>query len=474
MIIDKAGCDKSKLSAKRSRAYELIAAEKKRVENFAGFHSGLFSDLCKTDEKVYKLLSDEYERVRDTIQLIAAENQCSRSVLAALGSIIQNKTIEGFAGKRYHGGSSVIDSLECIAIERAKRVFKAEYANVQPHSGTQANQIVMTAVLGRGDVVLSLGMDQGGHVSHGADVSFSGKFFNVENYCVDPKTFLLDYESVRHKAMMLKPKLIICGCSAYSRVIDFAKFRQIADECGAYLLADISHVSGLIAAGVHPGCIDHAHFTTTSTYKPGGPRGGLILMGRDFDTKFALGEKEIELSKLIDKATFPGVQGTPYANNIAAKAVFFGEMLAEEYTERQRKIIKNAQLLASEMADHGFDVITDGTDNHMVLINVANYREGLNGYIAQHALEDCGIVVNMNKLPYDTKPVSVTSGIRLGTPIITKNGMGAEQISLISDIIKEVLGNVEIVSVKSYKLDEQVRTSVIRRVRSLNSGFFNP
>ena len=467
-----AGCEKQiKATQASNRVYELIAAEKKRSETFLGYHSGLFAELKNTDADVYQYIAAEYERLRSTIQLIAAESQCSRSVLAALGSIVQNKTTEGFAGKRFHGGCQVVDSLEQLAIERAKKVFGAKYANVQPHSGTQANQIVMTAILQKGDKVLSLAMDQGGHVSHGAEVSFSGKFFEVENFCVDPKSFLLDYDAIRRQALALKPKLIICGCSAYARTIDFKQFRQIADEVGAYLLADISHLASLISAGAHPSCVDHAHFTTTSTYKPGGPRGGLILMGRDFDKTITVNDKKTTLARLIDKTTFPGVQGTPYLNNIAAKAVFFNEMLTDDYQQRQFAVIENAQALADRLVELGFDVITGGTDNHMVMINIANFKSGLNGFIAQHSLEDCGIIVNMNKLPYDPKPAAITSGMRLGTPIVTRNGMGAEQMHTIIDLINQVLSAVEIRGEYEYSLDSRFRTDMSENVRVLNSRF---
>jgi glycine hydroxymethyltransferase len=243
------------------------------------YHEGVFAALQEQDGQVYELITREYERLRNTLQLIAAENQCSRAVLAALGSIVQNKTTEGFPGGRYHGGCEVIDDVERLAVSRAKEAFGAQYANVQPHSGTAANQIILTALLEREDKVLSLGLDQGGHLSHGARVSFSGKFFDIENYSLDKDTFLLDYDAIRDKALAFRPKLIICGASAYSRVIDFEKFRRIADETGAYLMADISHIAGLVIAGAHPSPIDHAHFTTTSTYNPGGPRGVFILLG---------------------------------------------------------------------------------------------------------------------------------------------------------------------------------------------------
>ena len=435
------------------------------------YHEGILNALKEQDGQIYEFIKKEFQRLQNSLQLIAAENQCSRAVLAALGSVIQNKTTEGFPGARYHGGCEIVDNVENLAVERAKQAFSAQYANVQPHSGTSANQIVLTAVLERGDKILSLGLDQGGHVSHGANVSFSGKFFDVENYYVDKNTFLLDYEAIRARALAVKPKLIICGATAYSRTINFKKFREIADSVGAFLLADISHISGLVIAGAHPSPIDHAHFTTTSTYKPGGPRGGLILMGRDSDRKIKVADKEITLWKHIEKTTFPGVQGTPYLNNIAAKAVFFKETLSEQYKSRQLKIIENAKRLSINLLDAGYDVLTGGTDNHMILIDVSNFRKDLTGMTAQKCLEGCGIIINMNKLPYDTKSPRVTSGIRLGTPIVTKRGMGPEEMDRISVLIDSVLKSVNVISSCEYELKKSFRDNIRDKVGQLCSKF---
>ncbi len=454
------------------KVYELITAENQTPRTCEEYHSNLMNALEAEDSQVYDLITKEYERLRKTIQLIAAENQCSRAVLAALGSVAQNKTTEGFPGARFHGGCQIVDELESLAVSRAKQAFKAQYANVQPHSGTQANQIVITAILERGDKILSLAMDQGGHVSHGANVSYAGKFFDVENYHVDPKSFLLDYDSIRAKAIQFKPKLIICGATAYPRIIDFKKFREIADEVGAYLLADTSHLAALVIGEAHPSPVDYAHFTTTSTYKPGGPRGGLILIGRDFERKINVSGKEMALWKLIEKTTFPGVQGTPYLNHIAAKAVFFKEAVSSEYKARQFKIIENAKKLAENLLNIGYDVLTGGTDNHLVLMNVANFRQGLTGVIAQKSLEDCGIIINMNKLPYDRKKASVTSGMRLGTPIVTRNGMGADEMNKITAMIDDVLRKVEIINECEYKLDERFREKIKGQVESLCGRFF--
>jgi glycine hydroxymethyltransferase len=441
------------------------------MASFEEYHRGQFGALREADVQVYELITAEYKRLQNSIELLAAENQCSRAVLAALGSVVQNKTAEGFPGARLHGGCEVIDDVERLAVSRAKEAFGARYANVQPHSGTGANQIVITAVLEPGDKILSLGLEQGGHYSHGDAVSLTGRFFDVENYYVDKRTFLLDYDAVRDKAIKVKPKLLICGASAYVRTIDFKKFREIADEAGAYLLADISHISGLVAAGAHPSSVDYAHFTTTSTYKPGGPRGGLILMGGDCEKKIKVQGEDMPLWKRIEDTTFPGVQGTPYLNHIAAKAVFFKEMLADEYRTRQFKIIENAKRLADDLLDLGLDVLTKGTDNHMILINAANSREGLTGVTAQKCLEECGIIVDRIVLPYDKRPSTITSGIRLGTPIVTRNGMGSEQMQSIAEMIDAVLKRIEIISETEYKIDGSFRGRIRARTAELCDKF---
>lgn len=479
MLLDKDSHRKAKrtravpLTGPKEQLYSKAAVQKPGGQNCDLYHRSVFGQLQSDDRDVYDLIKKEYGRVRRTLQLIAAENQCSKAVLAALGSVVQNKTIEGFVGARYHGGSEIVDDIEQLAISRAKEAFDADYANVQPHSGTQANQIVLTALLERDNKVLSLGLDQGGHLSHGAGVSFSGKFFNIENYYVNGSSFLLDYDLIAEQAKRFAPKLIICGATAYSRAIDFKRFRAIADSVGAYLLADISHISGLVIAGAHQSPIDHAHFTTTSTYKPGGPRGGLILIGKDSRSQIKHNGRVMTLCQLIDKATFPGVQGTPYMNNIAAKAVFFKETISAEYKQRQFNIIANAQRLAENMVRRGYDVLTGGTDNHMVLINVANFRPGLTGAMAQRALEKCGIIVNMNKLPYDTKPASIASGIRLGTPIVTRMSMRAEQMDQIAELIDAVLKKIEIISETEYTIDQRFAEEITKQVEDLCNKFLS-
>ncbi len=435
------------------------------------YHEDIFSALKEQDSRVYELITKEYERLQSTLQLVAAANQCSRAVLAALGSVVQNKTSEGFPGARCHGGCEIVDEVERLAEARAKEAFGAQYANVQAHSGSQANQIILTAILDKGDTILSLGVDQGGHPSHGGPGSLTEKFFRIENYFVDKTSFLLDYDAIREQAVKVRPTLIMCGASAYARTIDFKRFREIADEVGAYLLADISHIAGLVIAGAHPSCVNYAHFTTTSTYKAGGPRGGLILMGKDYDLQTKASGRDMPLWKHVQDATFPGVQGTPYFNHIAAKAVFFKETLSDEYKARQFKIIENAKRLAGNLLDLGYDVLTRGTDNHMVLISTENSREALTGTIAQRCLEDCSIVVDAMKLPYDKKPALSTSGVRLGTPIVTKNGMGGKEMDRASELIDAVLRKVKIISDGEYGIDESLRNDIRDKVEQLCGRF---
>lgn len=451
--------------------YEVVEPTDQKTLSNEQYHRNLLSTLENNDPDVYRLLAQEYDRQQNTLQLIAAENQCSRAVLAALGSVVQNKTTEGFVGSRFHGGCEVVDCLETLAINRAKEAFGAKYANVQPHSGTSANQIVLTAILEKGDRILSLAMDQGGHVSHGAPVALAGRIFEIESYRVRPDNFLLDYDAIRKQALQFRPKLIICGTTAYSRIIDFARFRAIADEVGAYLMADVSHISGLISASVHPSPVDQAHFTTTSTYKPGGPRGGLILMGRDFDQPFPVGNKTIPLWERIEKTTFPGFQGTPYLNNIAAKAVFFKEMLSPQYKDRQVRIVENAKTLAEEFVRRGYDVLTGGTDNHLFCVNVASLHRGLTGLIAQKSLEDCGIIVNMNRLPYDRQNARITSGMRIGTPIVTRNGMRTSEMPTVAELVDQVLTRVQVLSDREYRLDRGFQDEVREQVHDLCSRF---
>ncbi len=453
----------------KSRGFLPLQSNEVSSKRCEGFHRKTIDSLISSDRPVWEQIEKEYTRQKASLQLVAAENRCSAAVLAALGSILQNKTAEGPAGERLHGGCRVVDEIERLAIERAKETFNAQYANVQPHSGTQANQIVLNAVLQKGDKILSLPDEQGGHFSHGSTASITGKLYKVEHYHLDKKTFRLDYDEIRKKAKQCRPKMIICGASAYPRVIDFGNFRKIADEAGAFLLADISHISGLIIAGAHPSSINFAHFTTTSTYKPGGPRGGLILMGKDHNQKINFEGKSIAIEKLLEQSTFPGIQGTPYFNHIAAKAVFFSETLSDEYRHRQFKIVENAKRLASGLVKAGLDVVTTGTDNHLVLVNVSVIKKGLTGDIAQKVLEECGIVVDKIDLPYQKK--GITSGIRLGTPIVTKIGMGPEQMELAALLVCSVLRAIKLTGRGGYEIDRQVRHKAIEEIAGLCKTF---
>ncbi len=452
MLVERLGTEALRKTDRK--IYELVNRISPPFLSSEVYHQGTFNALRTADSEIYDLITGEYKRLRNTIQLTAAGNMCSQAVLAALGSVVQNKTTEGFVGGRCHGGCEVVDAIEALAVERARKAFGACYANVQPHSGSQANQIVLAAILEPGDRVLSMRLEHGGHFSHGSDVSFAGRFFEVQNYGVDEKTHLLDYDAIKKQAVEFRPNLIICGASIYTRTIDFAKFREIADEVGAYLLADISHISGLVMAGAHPSPIDCAHFTTTSTYKPGGPRGGLILMGKDFEKLFEGVGANIPLWQRLEKATFPGVQGTPYLNHIAAKAVFFKEAVSQQYKQRQFKIIENARRLASGLVAWGHDVLTGGTDNHMVLLNVNNFRQSLSGIVAQRALEQCGIVTDTVRLAYDKKNPEVNSGVRLGTGVVTKIGMGEAEMDAIGGLIDSVLKMVKITGETTHELNE--------------------
>lgn len=434
------------------------------------YHNNLQAELIKYDPEIHKLIAREFERLQNSIQLLAAENQCSRAILAALGSVVQNKTSEGYPEARLHGGSTVVDDIEKTAIERAKELFGAKYVNVQPHSGTTANQIVTTALLEPGDKILSMATDHGGHFSHGSVDSVTAKFFEIDSYGVDQGSFLLDYDRIQQQARRFRPKLIICGASAYPRIIDFAKFRKIADEVGAMLLADVSHISALIIAGVHSSPVDYAHITTSSTYKPGGPRGGLILSGKDYDTKILAAGGDVVLWEQIDKTTFPGIQGTPYFNNIAAKAVFFKEAMSDEYKSRQFRVVENAKRLAENLLQKGHSVLTGGTDNHLMLINVSGISGNLTGLIAQDCLEDCGIVVDRILLPYDDKP-NFASGIRLGTPIVTKNGMGAEEMDQVSVMLDTVLRQVRAKSNTDYAISATLRDQITAQAKDLANKF---
>jgi glycine hydroxymethyltransferase len=383
------------------------------------------SELARTDPEVYRAIQGELKRQRFSLELIASENFCSRAVLEAQGSVLTNKYAEGYPRKRYYGGCQWVDVVEELARERLKKLFGAEHANVQPHSGTQANMAVYFAVLQPGDTILSMSLAHGGHLSHGHPASVSGKLYKIISYGVSRETEQIDYDEVRSLALEHRPKLIVCGASAYPRIIDFARFREIADEVGSFLMADIAHIAGLIAGGVHPSPIPWADFVTTTTHKTlRGPRGGAILCRKEF-------------AELIDKAVFPGSQGGPLMHVIAAKAVAFGEAMRPEFAEYQRRIVENARALARALAAEGFRIVSGGTDTHLLLVDLR--PQGLTGVEAERLLEEVGITVNKNAIPFDPQKPTVTSGIRLGTPAVTTRGMGPTEMAEIAKIIAHVL-----------------------------------
>ncbi len=381
-----------------------------------------FENLSKTDPEVYSAVEKEISRQQNKIELIASENFVSRAVMEAMGSPLTNKYAEGYPGKRYYGGCEYVDIVETLAIERAKEIFGAEHANVQPHSGAQANLTVFFAVLNPGDTVLSMNLAHGGHLSHGSPVNISGKYFNIVPYGVSENENVIDYEEIRRLAIEHKPKLILAGASAYPRIIDFEKFSQIAKEVGAYLMVDMAHIAGLVAAGLHPNPVPYADFVTTTTHKTlRGPRGGLILCKEEY-------------AKAINKALFPGIQGGPLMHVIAAKAVCFKEALTDEFKTYQKQIVKNAKALAGALSDQGFKLVSGGTDNHLMLVDLTPMN--ITGKETEKLLDDVGITVNKNAIPFDTQSPFITSGIRIGTPAVTSRGFKEEDMSEIAELIK--------------------------------------
>jgi glycine hydroxymethyltransferase len=384
-------------------------------------------NLKATDPEVYEAIQSEIARERKNIVLIASENYASRAVLEVQGSVFTNKYAEGYPGKRYYGGCEYADLIENLATQRAKKLFGAEHVNVQPHSGSQANMAVFFSVLKPGDTILSMSLSHGGHLSHGASVNFSGTFYKPVFYGVSRDTGYIDYNEVRRLALENKPKLILVGASAYSRSLDFKVFSDIAKEVGAYLMADIAHIAGLVAAGLHPSPFPHADFVTTTTHKTlRGPRGGMIMC-------------KAEYAKAIDKMIFPGIQGGPLVHVIAAKAVALKEALSPQFKEYQGMVIKNAQRLAAELIKSGFKIISGGTDNHMMLVDLT--VKNITGKDTEEALGRARITVNKNVIPFDERPPTVTSGIRLGTPCVTTRGMGEAEMSEIADILSSVIQN---------------------------------
>lgn len=388
-----------------------------------------FDNVKKEDKDIYNLIEKELKRQQDGIELIASENIVSEAVMEAMGSYLTNKYAEGYPGKRYYGGCHVVDEIEQIAIDRAKELFGAEYANVQPHSGSQANMAVYFSVLEPGDTVLGMDLSHGGHLTHGSPVNFSGRLFNFVSYGVDKETEMIDYENVRKIALENKPKLIVAGASAYSRIIDFAKLREIADEVGALLMVDMAHIAGLVAAGVHPSPVPYCDFVTSTTHKTlRGPRGGLILCKEKY-------------GKLIDKNIFPGMQGGPLMHVIAAKAVCFKEALEPSFKEYGAQVVKNCKRLAEELIKRDFKIVSGGTDNHVFLVDLHNKE--VTGKETENLLDRVGITLNKNTVPNETRSPFVTSGVRIGTAAVTTRGFKEEDMVVIAEIIDEAIKNRE-------------------------------
>lgn len=412
------------------------------------------------DEQIFELIEAEKQRQFNGLELIASENFVSDQVMEAAGSVLTNKYAEGYPGKRYYGGCEVVDEVEQIAIDRAKTLFGAEYANVQPHSGSQANTAVFAACLQPGDTFLGFDLSHGGHLTHGSPVNFSGKLYNPIFYGVEEATGMLNYDKIEEIAVREKPKMILAGASAYSREIDYKRFREIADKIGAILFADIAHPAGLIAKGIISDPIPHCHVVTTTTHKTlRGPRGGMILMGKDFDNPFGITLKNGSLRKmssLLDSAIFPGNQGGPLMHIIAAKAIAFGEALSDDFLHYMIQVKKNAAVMAKAFMDKGYKVISGGTDNHMMLIDLRN--KNLSGKDAEEALGKADITVNKNMVPFDDKSPFVTSGIRVGTAAVTTRGLGEKEMLQIVEMMDEVLTNyqddakLEAISVKVHSM----------------------
>jgi glycine hydroxymethyltransferase len=385
-----------------------------------------FDEIVKNDPEVAKAIKAEMDRQNSHIELIASENWVSKAVMAAMGSPMTNKYAEGYPGKRYYGGCQCVDIVENLARERAKELFQCEYVNVQPHSGAQANMAVMFAMLEPGDRIMGMNLSDGGHLTHGSPVNFSGKYFHVVSYGVNEAGFI-DYEQVRELALKEKPKLIVAGASAYARTIDFKKFREIADEAGAYLMVDIAHIAGLVATGLHPSPIPYAHVTTTTTHKTlRGPRGGMILCSEEMNKKFN-----------FNKAVFPGVQGGPLMHVIAAKAVCLQEALQPEFKTYQEQILRNAQALSEGLQKRGVKIVSGGTDNHLMLVDLTG--NDISGKELEKRLDDAYVTCNKNTIPNDPRSAFVTSGVRLGTPAVTSRGMKEEDMDKIAEIIAMVI-----------------------------------
>tara|TARA_Y100001970_G_scaffold281422_1_gene392163 strand:- start:22020 stop:23309 length:1290 start_codon:yes stop_codon:yes gene_type:complete len=421
--------------------------------------------IMNTDIDLYNSIVEELDRERYTLEMIASENFTSPSVLEVVGSILTNKYAEGYPGRRYYGGCEAVDKVENLAKERCEQLFNAEHANVQPHSGSQANMAVYLTFLKPGDVVMGLNLAHGGHLTHGSKVNFSGQLYNFVSYNVDRETGRVNFDSLLKLAKQHKPKLIICGGSAYPRFIEFSEFKKIADEVGAYLMADIAHPSGLVAAGLHPSPWPYCDIVTSTTHKTlRGPRGGIILIGKDVDNKWDIKAPKSgrvkKMSELIDSSVMPGIQGGPLMHVIAGKAVAFKEALQPSYKDYCKQIISNAITLADSMKDLGYKLISGGTDTHLVLIDLSD--KNITGKLAETKLEEAGITTNKNMIPYDEKSPFITSGIRIGTPALTTRGMKNDEMLIIADLIDKVLSNID---------NESVIAEVNKSVRDLCSSF---
>ncbi len=415
--------------------------------------SKLNQELSVTDPEIYEAIKLEQKRQDQYIELIASENFTSQAVMDAQGSSMTNKYAEGYPNKRYYCGCSEVDKAENLAIERLKKLFNCSYANVQPHSGSQANQAVYLALIKPGDTILGMSLDCGGHLTHGAAPNLSGKWFNPVFYNVDPKTHLIDYDDVERLALKHKPKLIIAGFSAYTRELDFKRFREIADKVGSYLMADIAHISGIIAAGEHPSPFPHAHVVTSTTHKTlRGPRGGIIL------------SDDIELGKLFNKGIFPGLQGGPLMHVIAAKAVAFKEALSDDYKTYIKQVIANARILGKTLQDRGYDIVTGGTDNHIVILDLR--KQAITGKLASSSLDNAGITSNKNTVPFDDTSPFVTSGVRLGTPACTTRGFVEKEFKIVGNLIADVLDGL-----KNSEENKKIEQEVFTKVLELNAKF---
>jgi glycine hydroxymethyltransferase len=418
----------------------------------------------QSDTQVFDIIRKELQRQRHGIELIASENFTSLQVMQAMGNVMTNKYAEGYPGRRYYGGCEFVDEVEQLAIDRIKEVFGCDYANVQPHSGAQANAAVMLAVLKPGDKILGLDLSMGGHLTHGSPVNFSGKLYEAHSYSVHKETGLINYEELEQKAREEKPQMIICGASAYSREWDYARIRAVADEVGAFVMADIAHPAGLIAKGLLASPFEHCHFVTSTTHKTlRGPRGGIILMGKDFENPF--GQKDLKgnirlMSNLLDMAVFPGTQGGPLEHVIAAKAIAFGEILSDEFTAYAHQVQVNAQAMAKAFVAKDYHLISNGTDNHLMLIDLRN--KNITGKKAQETLDRAHITLNKNAVPYDDKSPFVTSGIRVGVPAITTRGLKEEHMQTVVDLIDKVLMQID---------DAAIVKSVADEVHDLMAGF---